>query len=179
MKKNLLSLAAIIVIALFSNGAMAQNTATDASAAYATIIAPITIDNTIDLNFGDVIAGAGYVTLSTAGVRGSDYQAFSGLQVGTISAASFNITGEKDYTYSITLPTRNGSNPIVLSDGGTATLNVDTFVSKSATLTVDSLTGKLDASNKDTVLVGATLRVATGQTAGLYTGTFNVTVAYN
>jgi hypothetical protein len=50
---------------------------------------------------------------------------------------------------------------------------VNTFVSDPAT------TGALDGSGNGIVLVGATLNVVTGQATGLYTGTFNVTVAYN
>ncbi len=168
MKKQLLSLAAIFIIAIFSNNVMAQNTATDAAAAKATIIAPITISNTADLNFGDVIDGTGYVTLSTAGLRTSDYQAFSGTQVGTVSVASFDITGQATYTYAITLPAS-----ATLTETGTDTMTVDTFVSDPAT------SSALDGSGNDVVLVGATLHVISGQTVGLYTGTFNVTVAYN
>lgn len=170
MKKNLLTLLAIGMIAVFSNNLMAQttSTATDAAAAYATIIAPITITNTIDLNFGDVVDGTGYVTLSTAGVRASDYQAFSGTQVGTVSAASFGITGQGAYTYAITLPTVD----VTITETGSDTMIVNAFVSD------PSGTGTL-SSGTDTVLVGATLNVVATQTAGLYTGTFDVTVAYN
>jgi hypothetical protein len=169
MKKQLLSLIAIFMIAGISNNLMAQNTATDAAAAYATIIAPITITNTVDLNFGDIIDGTGTVVLATDSGRTASYQAFSGTQTGTVSAASFNITGQAAYTYAITLPTSD----VTITETGSDTMIVNTFVSDPAT------TGALDGSGNGIVLVGATLNVVTGQATGLYTGTFNVTVAYN
>lgn len=169
MKKQLLSLMAIFMIAGISNNLMAQNTATDAADAYATIIAPITITNTIDLNFGDIIDGTGTVVLATDSGRTASYQAFSGTQVGTVSAASFNITGQASYTYEITLPTTD----VTITETGSDTMVVNNFVSNPAT------TGTLDGSGSGVVLVGATLNVVAGQATGLYTGTFNVTVAYN
>jgi hypothetical protein len=169
MRKLILVFFAIVMVASFSNRAVAQNTATDAAAAYATIIAPITITNTVDLNFGDVIDGTGYVTISTASVRTSDYQAFSGTQVGTVSAASFDIEGEATYTYAITLP----SSDVILAETGGDEMTVNAFVSN------PTPTGTLDGSGEGVVLVGATLNVVSGQAPGLYTGTFNVTVAYN
>lgn len=169
MKKIILSFLAIVMVVSFSNEVMAQNTAIDASPAFATIIAPITITNTVDLNFGDVINGTGYVTISTVSVRSSDYQAFSGTQVGTVSAASFDITGEAGYTYAITLP----STDVTLTETGTDDMIVNAFVSDPAT------TGTLDVNGEGIVLVGATLNVVTGQAPGEYTGSFDVTVAYN
>ena len=172
MKKKSFNLVAILLIAGFSNNLMAQNTATDAAAAFATIIAPITITKSADLNFGDVIDGTGTVTLDTAGARTSDYQAFAGSQIGTVSAASFAITGQGTYTYAITVPTTD----VTLTAVGEATMIVNAFVASSSDGL--GLTGTL-SSGTDNVIVGATLNVIAGQEIGLYTGTFDVTVAYN
>ncbi|PQJ76271.1 DUF4402 domain-containing protein [Polaribacter glomeratus] len=168
MKKTIISFFTICMIVGISNNLNAQNTATESADASATIITPITITNTADLNFGDIIDGTGTVTLSPAGVRTTDYQAFSGTQAGTVTAASFGITGQGDYTYSITLPTSD----VTLTETGSATMIVNAFVSD------PSGTGTL-SSGAGIVSVGATLNVVSGQTAGVYTGTFDVTVAYN
>ena len=168
MKKLIINVFTIGMLVGLSSNLNAQNTATDAATASATIISPITINNTSALNFGNIIDGTGTVTLSTAGVRSTDYQAFSGNQAGTVTAASFNITGQGAYTYAITIPTSG----VTLTEVGSTTMIVDNFVSN------PSGTGTLSAGT-GTVLVGATLNVVAGQTTGVYTGTFNVTVAYN
>jgi len=167
MKKTIQNLVAIAMIVGLSNNVMAQNTATVNTSASATIIAPITIEKTADMNFGTIIKGAGTVTLSTSGDRTTSYSAFSGTQVGTVNAASFDITGEVGYLYDLTLP---GDLDVTLTDGIDGSMSVDTFVSN----TTGVLTG-----GTETVLVGATINVGATQASGSYTGTFDVTVAYN
>jgi hypothetical protein len=168
MKKIIISLFTIGTLVGLSNNLNAQNTATESGNANATIITPITITNTNDLSFGAIVDGTGTVTMSTAGVRTTDYQAFAGTQVGTVTAATFDITGQGAYTYAITLPT----SAVTLSEPDAATLTVSSFVSD------PSGTGALTA-GAGSVSVGATLNVIQGQTAGVYTGSFDVTVAYN
>lgn len=142
----------------------------------ATVVAPIAITKTADLNFGSFAAddiSTGTVIVSTSGGR-----TFSGgtsavsAGAGTVSAASFNVTGEGTSTFSITLPgtvtlTRTGA-------GASETMSVGTFVSN------PSGTGTLTA-GAATVAVGATLSVAAGQVVGTYANASGlpVTVAYN
>lgn len=143
----------------------------------ATVVAPIAITKSADLNFGKFAVDAvssGTVVLSTAGLRtfsGGASKVSSG--VGTVSAASFSVTGDAASTFSISLPgtvtlTRTAA-------GATETMSVGTFVSD------PSGTGTLSAGGAATVAVGATLSVAAGQVVGIYANTSGlpVTVAYN
>ena len=157
----------------------AQSTATTNDAtANATVIAPIAITNGATLEFGNVVAGAGTVTIAAAdGARTDSTTALTpGGQKGTVRAATFNVAGEGTSTYAITLP----STDVTLSDGaGTPhTMTVNAF--KVAGTGVDSLlnTGVL-AAGVATLNVGAKLNVAALQAPGSYTGTYAVTVAYN
>jgi len=87
---------------------------------------------------------------------------------GTVTAASFTVTGQGAYTYAITLPAT------VTLTSGVNTMTATTFTS------TPSATGALTAGTQ-TLNVGATLNVAAAQAAGTYvSGTpFSVTVNYN
>ena len=87
----------------------------------------------------------------------------------TIGAATFDVAGLDAASYAITLP---ADGTITLSDGVAATMAVDSFVSNPSGAGV--LTG-----GAQSIAVGATLTVASGQTPGVYSGAFDVTVEYN
>ncbi len=162
--------AAVILITFAAVNVNAQVTATAGSEA--TIITPIAITKTVDLNFGNIAVqpnNGGTVVLAPDGSRTSTAGVTLPVSSGTVSAASFNVTGDGNRTFSITLPT----SAITLTSGSN-NMTMDTFTS------TPSGTGTL-AGGSQTVTVGATLIVNSGQTAGLYTnedGLF-VTVNYN
>ena len=176
--KNLSKLFALSIVMLgFSLSSSAQVTATAATSA--TIITPISIDWATDMNFGNIAVQAstgGTVTLdaeagalgrSTGGDGGVTLPAFDN---GTVSAASFVVTGQAGYTYEITLP---GS--VVITNGTPAEdMTVNAFTS------TPNATGTLTAGT-ETLYVGATLTVAAAQPAGVYTNLTDlaVTVNYN
>jgi hypothetical protein len=159
---------ALGVSALFAS---AGSYAASASAnATAVVITPIAISKNSDISFGKFAANTGgTVVMTTAGAR----SATSTVVLSTATAgnaASFAVTGEASTAYSITLP-------------GATTI---TRVSGSETMTVDTWTanplvgaGMLSSGGAETLLVGATLTVGSGQVAGSYTGSFNVSVDYN
>ena len=139
--------------------------------ASATIITPIAISKTMDMNFGNVAvsAVAGTVVLSPASGRTKTGGVTLPIISGTISAASFNVTGLGSYTYTITLP----STPLTISSGAN-TMTVNSFTSTPSG--TGTLSGGLQVLN-----VGATLNVGVNQAAGVYTSAtpFAVTVNYN
>lgn len=139
--------------------------------ASATIITPIAISKTIDMNFGNVAVSsiAGTVVLSPASVRTKSGGVTLPIVSGTISAASFNVTGLGSYTYTITLP----STPLTINNGAN-TMSVTAFTS------TPSGTGTLSG-GAQVLNVGATLNVGVNQAAGVYTSAtpFSVTVNYN
>lgn len=182
MKTKLLSLAAIFAIALFSNSATAQTTSTNADNsdtvtvnARATIVAPIRISwDEVNLEFGSVISNTGTVVVNTSGARTvAPLSLNSGSTQGTTSTApGFQVTGETGYTYSITLP---ADNVVKLTH---ATVLTDQMNLTDFNASVGPTAGVLTAGTQN-FKVGATLQVVGSLTAGLYTGTFDVTVAYN
>ncbi|MDF1560243.1 MAG: DUF4402 domain-containing protein [Bacteroidales bacterium] len=165
MKKLLLF--SVIMIA-FTAGTFAQS-GTASATATAVIVSPITIAKDADLSFGNIIADTdgGTVVVDPAGAR-----TLNGLTspsvTGTITAASFTVTGLADATYAIILPVSH-----IISSGGN-NMTVDNFTS------TPNATGTLTGGTQ-TLNVGATLNVTGSQPAGTYTNAtgFDVTVNYN
>jgi hypothetical protein len=169
MKKGTKLILAVLVMIVSASGAYAQATAT--SPASATIVSPISILKTIDMDFGNVAvqaAAGGTVVLTPASSRTSTGGVTLPATAGTVAAASFTVTGATGYTYAITLPAT-----ATISNGGN-NMTVDGFTS------TPSATGILTTGTQ-TLLVGATLNVGAGQAAGVYTTAtpFSVTVNYN
>jgi spore coat protein U-like protein len=144
--------------------------------ASATIINPIAIAKTTDLNFGKLAVGSvgGNVTVSTTNavtINGAGSTVVQPLgNTGNPTAAVFAVSGEASFTYAVTLP---ADGTVSISDGASHTMAVSGFTSNPAS------SGTLSGAGADTLKVGATLAVGNNQTPGTYTGTFSVTVAYN
>lgn len=176
MKKIIIGLFTIGMIVGLSNNLVAQttNTATTSAAAYATIVSPIAITKTVDLQFGTMIKGIGTVTVGTNDARTFSNTALNpGDQGASPTAAQFTVTGEGVYTYSIAF---TNATETLTSGTDATTMTAGSFVALSSD--GEGLTGTL-AAGSDTVKVGATLTLDNDETSGLYTGSFEVTVAYN
>ncbi|NLT03802.1 MAG: DUF4402 domain-containing protein [Bacteroidales bacterium] len=168
MKTNqlLLTLAAIVASVTC---AFSQVTATGHVAV--TIVSPISITKTQDMNFGHVSveSGVGSVTLSPenqARLVSGDVELMEG---GAVSVASFKVKGYQGATFSISLP----QSPVMISNGSKSMMVTD-FTS------TPSGFGDLADGSKD-VKVGATLVVTGDQILGEYASVspFPVTVNYN
>jgi len=149
----------------FTATTFGQATAT----ASATIVSPIAISRVDNMNFGNIAAdplSSGTVELTAAAVPVRTPTTVTlPATTGTVTAASFTVTGVAGYTYAITLPTTSVSL-------GTATLYADTFVSDKP-LNIGTIDGS-------PLYVGATLHVGAAEVAGSYTSAaFTVTVNYN
>jgi hypothetical protein len=171
MKNIILKTVSVFILTLLAvTTSFAQATAS--ATATVTIVAPIAITKTVDMNFGSVAVKSlgGTVVLATDGGRTAtgDVTIASGISG---AAASFDVTGEGNYTYAITLPSTDYT---ITRVSGSETMTVNTFVSN------PSGTGALTA-GAQTLTVGATLNVAGSQVAGTYTNAigFDVTVNYN
>ncbi|WP_343667966.1 DUF4402 domain-containing protein [Chitinophaga sp.] len=174
MRKFSLLLASTLLLIGISKGSYGQASAT--ASVTATIVTPIAISKTTDMNFGRVAvtSTAGTVVLAAAGTRSTTGGVTLPSTGGTsdVSPAVFAVSGTANYTYAITLP----SSDVTITDG-TNTMTVNTFTSSP---TVAS-GGTLDASGDQNLRVGATLHVSANQAAGVYTTStpFTVTVNYN
>ena len=153
----------------FPVNACAQTSATASTTV--TIVTPIGITKSVDMVFGNIATttASGTVVLGTDGTRTPSGGVTLPSAAGTVTAASFSVTGSGSYTYTISLP----SSPIVLS-GATDGVTVGAFVSNPAP------TGTLSAGTQ-TVNVGATLIIPASTAADMYKNTsgLRVTVNYN
>ena len=161
-----------LLIVVFTTNTFSQATAT--ATASATIIAPITITNAVDMNFGNVAIQAetaGTAVIAPAGTRTRTAGVTLPGTTGTFTQASFTIGGEGVYTYAITLPSADYT---ITDPSSAAMMIVNTFTS------TPSGTGILTA-GAQTLNVGATLNVSAAQAPGVYTNAtgFDVTVNYN
>lgn len=175
MKKfQLLALA--IVIIRFIPTSFAQTTATASGSVR--LLTPIKVVKDLDLRFGSVLtenaAGTIIIGHTGAAVRTT---AFSDISNGDpFGAAKFTVTGTKNETFSITLPstiTLDASEPSLGTEENHAPLIVSDFTSD------HPINGTLDAYGKKIVLVGAKLTITVNHHGGVFTGEFTVTVNYN
>ncbi len=158
----------------FSAGVMAQ--ATESTDVAANIVIPLAIAETASLHFGTmtVLAGTGGAcVLSTQGVRTQTAGVNLSLQSPLASNAAYNVSGAVNTSYAITLPAK--ITVTCLSNK----MTIGNLLARAASTGLDGLTGTLSAGGTDNFTIGGTLNVLPGQAAGLYTGTFNVTVVYN
>ena len=165
--KNILT-TAICATALLGGTYSATSTAvTGTGTATAIVIAPLTIIESVGMDFGTVTPGTlgGTVTIDPAGAVALGGDA---TQTGASVPFSFFITGEAATPYTISYGAGT------LTDGGPNNM----------TITPDSnnSVGAIPVGGTETFQVGATLAVSAGQFAGTYTEAggvpFSVTINY-
>jgi hypothetical protein len=150
-----------------------EGTAKSASStAGATSLVPLSIVETVPMDFGTVAGGpiAGTVILDTFGSRSltGDVQS---LITGPGNAASFQVSGEPSQVYSLTYG--NGT----LANAGGQQLSLSAFT--------DNSLGTLPGAGVETFQVGATLSIGSNQPAGLYSTSngggspYTITINYN
>lgn len=162
--------------ALVSHPTCAQSTN---SQVHADIVTSLSLVRTADLNFGNISPSVlpGLVTVSPAGVRTAT--GGSVLTGGTVSAAEFAGRGRRNQHVTISF----GAPTITLTRmGGTQTMLVTGFIHGASAATGLTAAGPWrrisDPTGIFTIPVGATLAVGSNQAAGVYRGSFNVTVNY-
>jgi hypothetical protein len=127
------------------------------------------INSAGQMSFGSFVAGSGgTLTISPGGLRSQTGAVVLVGQGSTYSAALFNVSGTANASYTITLPLNN---TVTLVDAASHTMALNSFVSSPSS-------GLLSGGGVQTIRIGATLVVGSGQPAGSYSGTFNVTVNY-
>jgi hypothetical protein len=180
MKKLIKSFVLLFVLLSLTAITFGQTNVASANAT-ATLVAPITIARTAHLNFGDVYVSAatpGTIVIGTDGTRSATGGA--GLPaIGAVgNAATFDVTGTNNDTYTITLSPAS----INITDvAGLNPLVVDTFTQAAAA----GVLGTLSATGTQTINVGATLTLPANHPTGAYSSanpsgqTFSITVNYN
>lgn len=164
--KKLIVLAATAAFISTSAAAAPGDTATAQGAATAEVVAPITLThvNGAALNFGTFTTGdaGGTVIVDQAGVGTATGEVT--LLGGSVEAAdAFTVSGDANRTFTVAAAGGSVSN-------GADTMNFTTSAASS---------GTLNASGTAAFSVSGTLSIAGGESAGTYSGSYNVTVAYN
>lgn len=158
----------------FATISYAQSSATDAASAGARVLTAITLTKNVDLEFGNIVSGAGTVVIAPeAGVTRTGTQALIAVSTTdrTPTAAKFTVTGETGFKYSIAKP--EGTIEITKGDDK---MTVGTWTLSSGHSAEHNVISTTATANE--FYVGATLTATAGQASGVYSGTFNVTVTY-
>jgi hypothetical protein len=171
MKRIILTFIAIAAFVVAATAADNVANKTLSVQSKARIITPITLANTgaQALDFGVIARGAVSSTIIVDKVASPSISVTGDAIVLSSSpqtAAKFTVGGESGKTYSVTIPT--GTQTIT---DGTNILNITAFTCSNYP------TGTIGTN--DVFYVGGTLTVPSTAVASTYTGTFNVTVAYN
>ncbi len=202
MKTHYNILIAIGILALSASSLLAQNTASTSGTASGTLISRISIAKTHDLNFGTFTSpsiGGGTITLCATNIGPIATQNAPAVtptttgQVATLNDAqtqgnggepmqlgTFEVTGEPAYTFAVTLPSQIEVIPTISWQGFGG--NAPSMTLTAWTTNLPNNTGTLITTPWGGYLylaVGATLNVSQNQYPGGYTGSFNVSAAYN
>lgn len=161
-------------IALFAAMGMSTVARADTVSADATAEILQALDLTLvegSLDFGAlVVNGAGAITLQPNGTM--DCAAAPVVCTGATDTPSFSVTGTSDKAVTITVP----SGDVTLTNtatGSTDTLTVNSIATSAAGNEVTLTGGSASFS------VGGTLNFGAGQDAGVYEGSFDVSVDYS
>jgi len=176
MKKFIISLLIVaafvaIPVSVFASDVSATATGNVASAQ---ILDDISVSNEVPLNFGQLYS-SGLTAGGTIIMQGNAAGTLTGtnasaVEANTHSSAQFDVNGSANAAYIITLPTTD----VDLTGASTGT------VIKLSAFTTDVISPTLNGSGEQTFYVGATLTVPASVPGGdTYTGSYNVTVAYN
>jgi hypothetical protein len=175
MNTLLKTLLATAIVSAIAAPAMAQTSATQSTTASATIVQPITLTKNSDLAFGTVVkptSGTNTITINeTSGSRTMTGAGDAALATSTSSRAAFSVGGEGGQTFSITVP----STATMTRSGGSETLTANLV----KTAASGTLSGSIGSAGTASFGVGGNFDVASTTVSGAYSGSFNVTVAYN
>lgn len=162
MQRNKLWFIPLAVCALSVGAAHAESGTANAS-----VITPLTLTESSTLEFGQLSSSAASGTVVIDSADGRTVTGGATAEGGTFRSGAWAVSGEASTAYTITLP----SSDVTLTSGGN-NMTVNTFTDdKSGSSTTDG-------AGADTFKVGATLTVGINQASGTYTGTYDVTVAY-
>ena len=169
-----------LMIGLWPELSMAQDTAKSQGKAETHVVAPLSTALRDALSFGSIAVGAGNggsVIVSSDGTTnflGVSQAHCTGRSDCSAHRAVFEVTGEAERTYSVSLP------PSVVARGERtgSTLAVDSLEMRSLNTSARN-GGRLDKTGKDRFFVGGTVNVAIGTDTDIYRAELPVTVFYN
>ena len=165
----------VAAISALATPALAQNSATQSTTGSVKIIQPITLAKNTDLGFGSVVkpnSGTNTVAIdATSGARAMTGGGDAALAPSASGRATYTVTGEGGQTFSISTPASFD----MQRQGGSDTITV--ALTQSAT--AGTISGALGNTGTAAFGVGGSFDVSAATASGAYSGTFDVTVAYN
>ena len=190
--KIILSFLAIVMVVGFSNKVIAQvtNTSdTENTAVYAKLIRVMTIEEDASLSFGTIVltdAAVATVKIATDGTQtiASGAAAISASDMQPETAAAYHVTGTASEAYVVTFSSMTNvlATTTAANGSGTATQMSVTDITVKFNTGSDQTSGytsSLSEAGTDNFTVGGLLNINEAQIAGIYNGTFDVTVDYN
>lgn len=163
---------------LFFAVSQAAYAGTSSSVTKLNIIPAASLTKTQDLDFGRVLAGTAVGNVRINARTGIRSRTGAVVLVGTTSSrAAFLASGAAGLTVRFSI----GANTIFLNRvGGGASVRLNTFRISTGATAPQSLPRNfvLPTSGSQTYFIGGNLRVAANQAAGIYQGTFNLTMNY-
>ena len=171
MRNSLRFVAVGAALAAASFATSASAAATANATATAEILQSLTLTADSALDFGQIAAnGAGTVKVNA---DGTVVQTGTLVWTGTRVPAGFTVTGTKGASVIVTLPTTAATLYLGGITSSTTVMTLDQFnKNPTGAFQLDATTGAAQFS------VGGRLSVAAAQTAGVYSGTFAVSVEY-
>lgn len=165
----------VCLVVAIGGPAMAQTSSTKSTSVTTKIVQPVSLTKDSDLDLGTVVkptSGANTVTIdATSGVRSLSGGGDAALATSAASRAAYTVNGEGGQTFSITAP---GSVNLTRS-GGSEVLTV----ALAKTATSGTLSGAIGSAGTATFGVGGSFVVNGATVSGSYSGSFDVTAAYN
>jgi hypothetical protein len=175
MKKTLIIFAAIIMMAGLTTRTFAQTSDMKSNDANAEILGAIALTATHVLEFGGIVPDAvatGTVVMDAADGRTKTGPVTLVSTSITPKSAAYSVTGTGLTAYAITIPL------VPFNITNTTGVGGEIMSVSDMTCSYPTKHSTFAANGTDAFKVGGTLNVGIGQAAGVYTGTFNVTVAY-
>ena len=178
--RNLLMGAAVSVAALSlaaAANAAAPDTQTATTSSDATVLRPITIsDGGVALSFGKIVkprtsAGNGTVTITNAASPGISATGEIVL-LGSYTRPTYTIQGEGTQTYTLTVPA-------TFALAGPSSSSLTVTLNPSMATGSHTFGGTLGSAATDLLYIGASVPITDATTSGAYSGSYDVTVAYN
>lgn len=169
MNRKFISFAAVAMIAT-SGAAFAQSQDVESTTGSTRILQAISLTKASDLQFGAIVRpSSGNSTVTVA--AGSNSRTVDGTGVGVnstnfpVTRAAYSVSGEAGQTFSITVPS-------------SFTMSHATAPAITVNLTPEATSGTLTG-GAASFGVGGNFQISSTTATGDYSGTFNVTVAYN
>ena len=141
-------------------------------AATATVASALSITSATALGFGSFVPDTTAATVVIA-PQSASFRSRTGnislLESGAGAPSTVSLSGAPNMTFSVNLPTSS----VTLTGPNSSVMTMSSFTSS-----LGAAKGTIGGGGTASFLVGATLNVGASQTAGSYTGSFNVTVSY-